>query len=43
MKKIQKATAEKMAKVFNAMANKAGGAASGWMTYQPKEPNKNSK
>lgn len=36
--KEQKKTAKAIASIAKAMANKAGGAASGWSTYQPKEP-----
>lgn len=40
MKKTHKKTAKVIANIAKAMANKAGGAASGWYTYQTKEPRK---
>ncbi len=43
MKKETGKCARLIATVAKSMANKAGGAASGWLTYQPKEPQKKQK
>lgn len=41
MKKFHKRTTGLITKIATLTANKASGCASGWMIYQPKEPQKN--